>query len=541
MNSVHEKVNPAAATGKAPVEFAPGTTFIDGRPLEADGGGMVVTTEGYFSVAVADLAPGAEPIATKDDGTVQVPYNRTGRATFHEGTNSNATTMGAELEHVRLNEDGTYATLPTEYLLQVAELYSFMGESGTPPTSDPAQLERFYWDMVHEQVDAASKAGQYVAALAVFGQPISSDQINPHPYVKNVVHNMGARTGFDTLQAFRTGGAQTHTGVTNSMAGVKAAEAMQYFSPLLMSPTLSGPLVRGGMAGNLSRTVFTPQQFDHVRKMGITHDDLTGPYQSYRYLLRLLGSPSAGVWQTPPPDTKEGYVTAANNRLRNGTVNSIDRTNGWHADRVRLVLDGKGANTIEDCSADPALGNVKVLSALHVLRSAMTTALEAMAMRGEDPRTKAAEVLGISGIRRNQRLQVAGSLSLRSVARYGNDANTYKDKTPGEWLPAMLELADQAPHLRVTPEQKETMQKAYATQEESAAAIRQWCRDRGVDSPTAQTYFDLGLGAPAPYMYAHYRRLRTTHSEEVSVRVVELAAGMALHRASYRQRQEAKA
>jgi len=170
----------------------------------------------------------------------------------------------------------------------------------------------------------------------------------------------------------------------------------------------------------------------------------------------------------------------------------------------------------------------------------MTTALEAMAMHGRDPRTAAAEVLGISGINRAGRLQAAGALSLREVARYGNDATTYKGRTPGEWLSAMFELADQAPHLRVTDEQKQTLQKAYATQEESAAAIRQWCRDHGVDSPTAQTYFDLGLGTPATYIHAHYMHLRQTSDNEAAVRGMELAAGQALHQASYRQRESAR-
>ncbi|HSX34546.1 MAG TPA: hypothetical protein VLF62_02795 [Candidatus Saccharimonadales bacterium] len=535
----HVKVNPVAATGKPPVEFAAGTTFVDGRPLEADGGGMVVTTAGYFSVARSELAPGGEPVTTTPDGTIQVPYNRTGRATFRKSTTSDKTTMGAELEHVRMNADGTYAKLPHDYLLQVAELYNFMGESGTPPTSDPAELERFYWEMVHEQVDAANTAGEYVVALAVFGQPVESGQINPHPYVQHVAAAMTERTGFDTLQAFRTGGAQAHTGLSDSMAGIKTAEAMQYLSPLLMAPTMSGPLLRGGMAGNLPNLEFTAEQQAHLARMGITRDDLSGPYQSYRYLLRMLGSPSAGVWQAAPPDTRDGYVTAANARLRTGAINTIDRTNGWHADRVRLVLDGKGANTIEDCSADPALGNANVLAPLHVLRSAITTVLEAMAMRGEDPRTKVAEVLGISGISRTDRLRVAGGIALREVSRYGNDAATYKGKRPGGWLGTLLELAGQAPHLQVTEQQTTTLRRAYATQNESAAAIRAWCGAHGTDAPTAQTYFDLGLGTPAQYMNGHYMQLRTTHPAETAVRTVELTAGIALHQASYRKRQEA--
>lgn len=541
--SEHQKANPTAATGELPVIFPEGTTFIDGRPLTGDGGGMVHHDGTYYSVAAPALAPGHEPISQTPDGKVAVPYNRTGRATFLNGTASKETTMGAELEWIRLDEEGYYADLSHEELMQIAELFSFMGESGTPVTSDPDELERFYWNMVHEGVDAAARAKQYMAAPAVFGQPVRADQINPHPYVRHVSGEMAARTGFDTVQMFRAAGAQAHTGITNTMAGVLASEAMQYLSPLLMAPTMAGPAVRGGIAGNLNAAEFTPQQQAHMERMGVRRDDLSDPYQSYRHLLRLLGSPSAGPWQTSPPSTVEGYVIGANDKLRRGKINTLDRFNGWHSDRARIVFDNKsGVNTNENCAPDTALANVRVLSPLHVANSAIFSALERMAKRGNDPREKVADTLGISGLNPEERLQVVGRIALK-VARYGNDAKTYKGKTPGQWLrgsDGMFKLAEEAPHLQINADRQQRLQRAYATQEESWAEIEAWRTRNGNGPVTPHAYFDLNLGTPATYMNMHLNHLLETHTPEQAVRLMELATGMALHEASYRQRESVR-
>jgi hypothetical protein len=541
----HEKANTNASTGRPPVIFSAEARYVSGAPLTADGGGMVADGRELYSVAVTGMVPGAPSAEQQPDGSWRMPAIRTGRAKFLEASESKPTTYGAELEAVRLDADGNYAPLPKAEQDEIRELYSFMLEAGTAPTNDPQEFEDRFWDMVHTEVDAAQRAGQYVAALSVFGQhDFGPQDTNSHPYVSHIVGQMTARTGFAAASMFRTAGAQAHTGISDTMAAVKAAEAMQYLSPILAAPTLSGPFVLGGVAGNLGtpamRRALTPAQQEHIRASGIDNLDMTHPFQSWRYLLRSLGSPSAGVWRQPPADTQDAYVARAHAQLEAGEINNIDRTNGWHTDRVRVVLDGSGANTIEDCSADTALGNPTVLVPLHLLRSGLTTALEKMAMQGRDPRLVVASMLGTAGLSRAARLQRAHTSMLRETSRYGNDALVY-DRTPGQWLGLLLRLANTAPYTYLTTGQKQQLRNAFATQEETEGALRRWCRDHNTDTPTVQAWFDTGLNNPAVYMGAHYKELRRQDTPpEEAARQVELSAGQALHQASHRAREKAR-
>lgn len=535
-----EKTNHVAAVDKPPIELSDGAVFVDGSQLSDAAGGIVADGDNYYSLARVDMVPTGRHTYHDNTGW-QLPANRTGKISLLEHDASQPTTYGAEFEHVRMAQDGPYADHSEDYLLAVNELYTFMGEFGTEPTDDPAELERRYRSMIDKEIDAAEAAGYLVAALSVFGQyKPKPDQLSPSVYVANVAEAMLTRTGFDVVETFRTAGAQAHTGVSNTMAAIKAAEAMQYLSPILMSPTLSGPLLNEGLAENLKTTRLNGFQIAHLKKTGITVEDLSGPYQSWRYLLRRAGSPSAGIWQTPPPETKEEYLAVAHKKLADGDINSIDRLNGWHTDRLRVVLDGNGANTVEDCSTDTALGNLDTLLPLQILRSALTTKFEAMAIRGEDPRAKVARMLGTIGLSRQARLNLAHHLSLREVSRYGNDASTYRRRRPGDWLPELLHLADSSPYTRLSETQKTRLKDMYATWEETEPRLRRWCRENGEDSPTAQAYFDLGLNNPAVYMRARYDALRAAKpkaTKEELIRQVELEAAVALHHSHSRAKE----
>lgn len=528
---IQTKANPVASVDKAPIALSAEATFIDGLPLTPEGGGIVNDKGQLYSVARSDMVPKGQLSESIGQGWA-IPANRIGKIAILANDQSQPTTYGAELEFVRLGADGTYADFDLAYLLKVNELYSFMGESGTHPTDDPEEFERRLWAMIHEEVDRAEAAGQYMAALAVFGQyEPRPDQINPSIYVQDVSRAMSERTGFETTAVFRTGSAQMHTGVSDTFAALQALEAMQYLSPILLAPTLSGPLLND----NPVRTQFTDRQLAHLNEVGLKPRDFGGSYQSWRYLLRRTGSPSAGVWHAPPPSSPGAYLQAAHQGLAAGQINNPDRANGWHTDRLRIVLDGKGANTTEDCSADPMLGNVPTLSPLKLLRSALTTRFEAMAMKGQDPREAVARMLGTVGLSRQMRLDLAHDISLRAVSRQGNDARTYKDHTPGHWLPALLTVAEEAPYTRLTSAQQARLRGMYATWGETTGHLRQWCRDNGADMPTTQAYFDLGINNPAVYMLAEYRGLRSQRPHEPRpnlVRRIELNAAQALHRAS---------
>jgi hypothetical protein len=539
--SDREKANMVAAVGKPPVELTGAAAFMDGAPVAGVEGGVVVDGSQHYSVARAEMVPEGQPTVATETGYA-APANRTGRVTILEHHTSQVTTYGAELEAIHMDGEGRYANLPMARLLQINELYRFMTESGTKPTDDPEEHRRRYWNMVHEMVAEAESLGQYVGALAVYGQEIDPSQLNPSPYVVHVATAMTARTGFATTEMFRTGGAQPHTGVSNTRAAIMAGEAMQLLNPLFMAPTLSGPQVSGGVAGNLARTQFTEVQMAHMAAMGVRPDDLSRPYQSWRYLFRRLGSPSSGVWRAPAPDTMESYLMGAHVKLAAGDINNVDRANGWHTDRIRMVLDGSGANTFEACADDPALGNPNTNVPLQMLRAAVFTALERMGIRGADPRLAVASRIGMAGLSRLTRLELAHHASLREVSRYGTDASVY-GKKPGEWLDMLFQIAEDAPHTRLGHDDKTALRKMYATSAETLPEVQKWCRDHGVDKPSAQAYFDLGMNNPAVYMnlrYAELRREHPTMTREEAIRNVELDAAKALHTASHKAQAESK-
>jgi|GEM_PF-5871108 len=536
--SEHQKANPVAQRlDSPPLVLSEDATFIDGSPVTAEAGGVVLADNQYYTIADRSMVPGGQPVRTTEAG-LEVPANRAGRITILEHTTSIVTTYGAELEVARLHLDGSYADLSVKEQHEVNELYTFMDESGTPVTDSPAEFERHYWDMIEGMVGSAEEAGQLAAALATYGQEEPSlEQVNSSIYVIDVEEAMTMITGFQAYRVFRIGSGQGHTGISNTRAGIQAAEAMEYLAPILTPPTLAGTHINGGLAADLSGLQPTPTQQAHMNRARLVRDDLSGPYQSMRPLLRILGSPSAGIWLAPPPDTIEGYIEKGHELLENKKINNIDRLNGWHASRFRSVLDNKGrANTIEDCAGDTALGNPDTNVPLYLLRSGLTTTFEAMAMQGRDPRLAVASLLGTASMNRQARLDLAHRLNLRESARYGNDARLYRNKHPGEWLPFLLEIADDAPHTRLTAVHKQRLRGMYATRSETKNAIAQWCADNHTDTPTAQAYFDLSIGSASVYLQAHHEMLiQRGYTQEAATRETELGAAKALHLVSARQ------
>jgi hypothetical protein len=265
-----------------------------------------------------------------------------------------------------------------------------------------------------------------------------------------------------------------------------------------------------------------------LRRAGIVHEDLRGRYLSYRYLLRSIGSPSSGIWKEQAPDTVEDYLADGHSKLEPGKINTIDRFRGWHADRVRAVLDGSDNTTFEGCSYDTFAGNTQAIVDNHVLYSAVFTALEAAAMRGENVVEQVAKELGIDHRTRQDRLYDAHRAML-AVSRYGNDAEVY-GKTPGQWLSSsVLPLAETAPHLEIDVDRRLRLLGNFATMSETIPAMRKWCTENNAAAPTLQAYYDLGLNSPAVYMRAEHAALLGNKNAEERVRRVEHSAAKAFH------------
>lgn len=514
-----------------PAILSEAVLFVDGRAFSPSDGGIVWDGGNYYSVANTDMVYEGQDAKLTNEGW-EVPRNRvgsgagTGILNIKESSSiGEVQSLGAEQELSHLDQEGRYANLKDS--TEMNEFSAFMLERASKVSHDGASLKRSVQKMTVDAVDYAEKNSQLVAALSVFGQhELTPQYLNPHPYVDHVLGEMALRTGFDASKLFAVGGYQAHTGVTDTLAGLKAVEAMQSLSPILMTPSLAGPLYNG----YLGPTKVSQPQREHLAIAGLTLGDFRGSYKSWRMLLRVAGSPSSGIWRMSAPDSVDEYLQLSNAMLAKGEINTSDRLFGWHADRFRAIMPG-GASTIEDCSTDTAAGNPETLVALHMLRSSLTTALEAMAMQGQDPSDEVAKIIGTRALSREQRLSSAHNLALRQSARFGNDAVIY-GKKPGQWLDALFALADKSPQFKLDGGHKNQLRRMFADDKKTQRAIKKWCYDNNTDTPTLGAYFDLGIGTPATYMLAQYEQEQKNHpkaTNEELIRKVELGAAFALH------------
>lgn len=514
-----EKANPIASMNEDMAVFPPGATMLDGSDVHPEAGGIVAAQDGYYSMSRPQLVTGGETTAAAG----AILQRRTGRVTVKGHRTSQPTTYGGEAEYAVVDPSGAYSSR----LGQDIELYTFMAETSTPVIGDSRELRDAYTAMAGKMIELAEAKGVFMAPISVFGQRgPEPDEASPNPYVAHTVRSMDERTGFSALDMFRVAGFQPHTSISNLEAGLRAGEAMQLLNPILTAPSLTGPFLEGGPAAQLSGMTFSEQQRKHLEAAGLTPEDLQRRYASYRYILRCIGSPSAGIWREPAPDSLETYLLRADEKLAAGDINTSDRLQGWHADRMRAVLDGSGASTFESCTYDSFAGNPQAMADNHTLLSAVFTALEARAMNGSDVVQEVAKALGVEHLDREARLQLAHRTML-GVARYGNDAAVY-GKTPGKWLKeTVLPLADTAPHATLDEAARLRLQANFATIKETVPAVRAWCVANGTDIPTMDTYYDIGVNNPSFYM----RELAGTPpgNRGQAVRSVELQVAQTYH------------
>lgn len=512
------KANPVAGEGLELAVFPDDAAMFDGSPVNPHSGGVVSAGGEWYSLSVPELVTDGEKLA--EGGLILA--RRAGHITLPSACEVQATTYGGEVEFATVDEHGNY----TDRFGFDLELYRFMTETSTRVGHSPEDMARAYEDMAVNVVAEAEGKGVLLSPLGVFGQrALTHEDASQHPYVQQVVKNMDNVTGFSAVDMFRVAGWQPHTRLSNLRAGLQAAEAMQLLNPILTSPSLSGPFLVGGSASRLAHASFGHEQYRHLKQAGITREDMRGGYQSYRYMLRRVGSPSAGIWQKPAPDSVEAYLADADAQLDLGEINTIDRFRGWHADRIRTVFNQSGATTFEGCSYDPFAGNLTAITDNHVLHSAVFTALEAKALRGDDVVAEVSRELGIDHLPRQDRLNVAHRAMLE-VSRHGNDAEVY-GKRPGEWLvSSVLPLADRAPHIEIGQDRRLRLVGNFATMMETVPALRQWCAEnRSV--PTVQAYHELGINNPAVYMREHFQQLHGPAADRV--RQVELSVAQVFH------------
>lgn len=520
MKNETAKANFVADMSGALVTVPEGIHYIDGRSVTPDSGGIFKSSNDVYSLARPDAVPPYTQTGTEPG---DITKNRLGRITINNRFTSN-TKYGVELESFRIHPDsGEYVPDWSENALP--ELYRYMDEVSTRPVDSAGELHEELLSVSKLLIKGADAVGALVLPASTLGQRSPTpNEINPSPYVQHIAKVMEQITGFNTVETFRVAGMQNHTEIDNTEAAIKAAEAMQLLRPILMSPSLAGPFLHGGITDIFTQTRhLNHKQQLHLRSVGIIKEDLIGGYASWRYLLRRVGSPSAGTWLHPAEDNLENYLWTANDELRSGKINNPDRHMGEHTDRLRLVLDGSNVSTLENCANDTFGGNIQSILSAVLLDSAIFKSLERMAMHGEEPREIVAKTLGLAGQSHQQRLHSAHRASL-AVSRNGNDAIIY-GKTPEQWADPMLSLARESGLTPLGDRTETTLRKMFAGSKIVTAAINDWCYNGNTDTPSLAAYFDSGYGNPSFHMQAVYRKYKYDNpgsSEEVVIRAIEL-------------------
>ncbi len=458
------------------------------------------------------------------------------------------TTMGDEQEAVVADErTGDYS----------GEL-GYNNEATTTTAEDQSDIVTNADDLEKENIalarrmnrDAVNK-GLLIVPISVPGQrPATETEINTgNDHVVKTRNDMEEITGFPWTEALRMNGVQFHTRISNTKAALQAAEAMQILNPILTAPSLCGPFLEGDFADRLRvMEQFSNKQRAHLVRVGLWNGNdpdglsfakwdglLRGSvqFQSWRYLMRRIVSPWAGIWEDPAPNSVDEYIYFAHEKLASGEIATIDRFFGPHADRFRPVVDNTDSTTFESLTYDTFAGNQQLITDHHILHSADFTALERMAMEGKDVVSWVAKAVGIAQLDRTERLFRAHEQMI-AVSRMGTDAIVY-DGNPHYYLDYLIfPLVQDSPLFnQMTPERDKRIHQSFTPQYFTLQALKQWCKTND-SPPNIRAYYDLGVGAPSYYLVAQYNSLPSDMDPVEKVRYIEHDMGLA-YRKKYEQ------
>jgi hypothetical protein len=503
------KANSAADNSGEAVGFSTGSRFRSGEAFDPAQGGMVTTPDGnVYSVSHPNRVPdGGYRGPDRDGDTVFVAKNRIGKVALGIG-DEKGVPNGFEDEFTALDaKDGRLARVA--YLDEngnhyfagklgkvgrlTQELYNFSVEWNSPKTYSAAETRTTIAQGVAEVVDAGAADGKLIAPIEVIGQQaLGKEHSNPDKYVQFTSDYMPAQSGFPLEETFAVNAAQALRGTKEGLAVIsKAAYYMQFVNPLLAAKTLAGPFY-AGVRETTQLPDFSDHQQRHMQKVEIQPNDLAGKFMSRRYVLRRIGSPSAGTWLTPPPETEKDYLDAAHTNLHNQQISSVDRLMGEHTDRARVVL-----GAFENCS----LGNVGDLDKMSVdaiVANAIYSSVEQMVARGQKPEELFPDIFGYARLGKQRALQKAHQSNL-NIHRLGMDA-FYNGKPVHDYGERLLALARYGEIRRVPNWAIGDFLSSYISTQKTRETLYDWCRQTG-QPPSMEAFHQTGVGIPAVYLH----------------------------------------
>ena len=209
-------------------------------------------------------------------------------------------------------------------------------------------------------------------ALSLHPDAFTQGQINKLPYVQKTTDAMPQIAEFGTMSN------QLHVQMLSPEAAQHAMNAYQRVQAVFGLVTAAAPARDGSFdttigehyrfgdlpekqAGELLDPTLPAHDFAALLQHVRPHD--------WRELARVIGSPSAGALPEAAPVSLKTLLQLGDHRLRDGSVVTLGRALGWHADRLRL---DKG--TIEVCNLGTAGGNLRKASAVQEVVTKYLTA-----------------------------------------------------------------------------------------------------------------------------------------------------------------------
>jgi hypothetical protein len=503
------KANSAADSSGEAVGFPAGSRFRGGEAFHPSQGGMVTTPDGsLYSVSHPNRVPnGGYDGPTREGDTFFIAKNRIGEVALGSsdgkgvpnGFEDEFTALDADdgrLARVAyVNKDGShyFSGKLGEVGRLTQELYNFSVEWNSPKTYSAAETRETIVQGLAEVVDAGAADGKLIAPIEVIGQQaLGKEHSNPDKYVQFTSDYMPTQSGFPLEETFAVNAAQALRGTKEKLAVVtKAAYYMQFVNPLLTAKTLAGPFYAGSRE-TTKLSEFSDHQQRHMQEVGVTPNDLLGKFMSRRYVLRRVGSPSAGTWLAPPPETEEEYLDQAHTDLQSQRISSVDRLMGEHTDRARLVL-----GAFENCS----LGNVGDLDKMTcdaIVANAIYSSVEQMIARGQKPEALFPDIFGYTHLGKKRALQKAHESNL-NIHRFGMDA-FYNGKPAHAYGERLLELARFGEKRRVPNWAIGDFLSSYVSNQKTRDTLYNWCRQTG-QAPSMEAFHQTGIGIPAVYLH----------------------------------------
>jgi hypothetical protein len=269
---------------------------------------------------------------------------------------------------------GKKSATAKKYGLQ-PELLQTMVEYGTPYVASYRAHALQLGAMAAKLSNLLDKHGLGTPQFSVDPNLNGFENVSTDPWVQKISPLMPHILEFVCISS------QLHVDQKSPEAALIAMNAYQPVQALFAVITEAAAIRDGSFETTLAQHYTTgphqhPDYTPPQRALGLVKDYGQQVPHDWRQFSREFGSPSAGAFVNPLPQNIEGFLRAADSKLRAGEIISSDRTGGWHRDRFRPTM-----GTMEFNNLATAGGNLNKLAACQLFLGEFTVALQIHALK----------------------------------------------------------------------------------------------------------------------------------------------------------------